>query len=146
MSVKKKNHFVIVEFQIQGVIAYSGSTHSWKLWLSTVDKGHHIDRWPSCAWLCKQVSPESNSVHTLYTPQTSFGLDYKPRSHVCMHAQRSHTQVKDSVIHVRVWWIMETLNHAACIIGLVVWLSHLAFSGENDPNFPWEKSQWIIQL
>ena len=37
----------------------------------------------------------------------SFRWDYKLRSPVCIHVQkRSHTHIKDSVVHVRVWWIM----------------------------------------
>ena len=48
---------------------------------------------------------------------------------ICAH-------VKDPVVHIRAWWIMETLKHPACT------LSQLAFPGENNPNFPREKSQW----
>ena len=45
---------------------------------------------------------------------------------------QSHTlspaYVKDFVVHVRVWWIMETLKHQACTVGRVArlcrsWLS-----------------------
>ena len=43
---------------------------------------------------------------------------------------------KDPVVYVRVQWIMETLKHPACTLGLVVWLLQLAFSGEHKPNFP----------
>ena len=49
---------------------------------------------------------------------------------------------KDPVVHVGVWWIMETLTHPACTLGWVVRLSQLAFPGESNPNFPWEKSHW----
>ena len=31
-------------------------------------------------------------------------------------------RVKDSAVHVRVWWIMETLKHPACTAGWVAWL------------------------
>ena len=34
---------------------------------------------------------------------------------ICAH-------VKDSAVHVRVRWIMETLKHPACTLGWVVWL------------------------
>ena len=37
---------------------------------------------------------------------------------------------------------MDTLKHPACIVGRVAWLSQLAFPGEGNPNFPWEKSHW----
>ena len=50
--------------------------------------------------------------------------------------------VKDPVVHVRVWLIMETLKHPACTLGLVAQLSQLAFPGEGNLNFPWEKSHW----
>ena len=34
---------------------------------------------------------------------------------LCANAcKRSHTQVKDPVVHVRVWWIMEHQNSTAC--------------------------------
>ena len=49
--------------------------------------------------------------------------------------------MKDPVVHVRVWWIMETLKPTACTEGWVVRLSQLAFPGESNQNFPWEKSR-----
>ena len=38
---------------------------------------------------------------------------------------------------------METLRHPAwhSMLGSAT-LSQLAFPGESNPNFPWEKSQW----
>ena len=54
---------------------------------------------------------------------------------ICVH-------VKDPVVHVRVWWIMETLQHPACTVGWVVWLSQLAFPREGSLNFPWENAYW----
>ena len=50
--------------------------------------------------------------------------------------------VKDPVVHVKVRWVMETLEHPAYTVGRVArlccgWLS----LGGNNPNFPWEKSQ-----
>ena len=50
--------------------------------------------------------------------------------------RRAH--FKDPVVHVRVWWIMETLKHPACTIGWVARLLQLWKAA----NFPWEKSQW----
>ena len=41
---------------------------------------------------------------------------------ICVH-------IKDHVLHVRVWWIMETLKHPACTVGWVVRLPQLAFPG-----------------
>ena len=44
--------------------------------------------------------------------------------------------LKDPGVHVRVWWIIETLKHPACIIGWVARLSQLAFPEEKPPKFP----------
>ena len=36
-------------------------------------------------------------------------MSYKPRfPRVYTHAKRPHMHVKDPVVHVRVWWTMET--------------------------------------
>ena len=51
-------------------------------------------------------------------------------------------RVKDPAVLVRVQLIMETLKHLACTVGWVAQLSQLAFRGQSNPNFPWEKSQW----
>ena len=50
--------------------------------------------------------------------------------------------IKDPIVHVRVWWIVETLKHLAGTIGWVAQLSQVAFPGEGNLNFPWEKSHW----
>ena len=54
--------------------------------------------------------------------------------------------VKHPVVHVRVRWIMETQKDPACTLiisyklGLdSVTLLQLAFLGESNPHFPWEK-------
>ena len=44
------------------------------------------------------------------------------------HAKRSHANVKDPSVHVRVRWIMGTLKHPACTVAWVArlcrtWLS-----------------------
>ena len=59
---------------------------------------------------------------------------------ICAH-------VKQPVVHFRVRWIMETLEHPACTIRLdSATLSQLAFlereKKKSNPNFAWEKSQW----
>ena len=48
----------------------------------------------ACMWLCRYRQPWMR----LWTEVP----------HVYTHAKRPHTHVKDSVIHVRVWWIMES--------------------------------------
>ena len=76
-----------------------------------IEHDHQMDWGPLLfARLCTspEICSESNSLQTL---QKSFGWDYKPRSPMCiihMHAKRSHTHDNDPVVHVRVWWIMET--------------------------------------
>ena len=54
---------------------------------------------------------------------------------ICAHVQ-------DPVVHVRVWWIMETetssMHHR---LGSAT-LSHLPFPKESNLNLPWNKSQW----
>ena len=59
-------------------------------------------------------------------------LSYSVRTASYPHV-RSHlltfVHVKDSIVCVRVQWIMETLKHPARTIGWVVWLSQLAFPG-----------------
>ena len=53
---------------------------------------------------------------------------------ICAH-------VKDPIVHFRVWWIMETLKHPACTVGLVAQLCCSCLPPrEGNPNFPWEKS------
>ena len=73
-----------------------------------------------------------------FTVQTLLRCPYTPR--VQSHAFHICAHVKDPVVHVRVWWIMETLKHSACTVGWVArlcrsWLSP-GGGGECDPNFP----------
>ena len=70
----------------------------------------------------------------------SFGVRTSPCAIACIYIC---THVKDPVVHVRVWWITETLKHPACTVGLVArlrrsWLS----SGESNQNCSWKKSHW----
>ena len=62
-------------------VAQSKRTRSRRPKLSTIDRGHQIDRWPLRARFCArpEISLESKSVQIL---QKSFGWDYKPRSPV----------------------------------------------------------------
>ena len=54
-------------------------------------------------------------------------------NNICVH-------VKDPVVHVRVWWIRETLKHPDCTVSWAGRLLQLAFPKESNPNFPQEKS------
>ena len=57
---------------------------------------------------------------------------------VSMHAQRSHMHVKDPVINVRFWWIIETLRHPECTAGWAAQLcrSWFGFPRGQQPKFP----------
>ena len=82
----------------------------------------------------------------------SAARDFSPRvsfqgrlSYVCPYAPvciNICVHVKDPVGHVRVCWINETLKHPAHTVGWVARLLQLAFPGESNLNFPWEKSHW----
>ena len=52
---------------------------------------------------------------------------------ICVH-------IKDHVLHVRVWWIMETLKHPACTVGWVVRLFHNWLSLGQQLKFPTGKN------
>ena len=64
---------------------------------------------------------------------------------ICAH-------VKHPVVHVRVRWIMETLNYRNTKTSNMhrrvdsATLSQLAFSGESNPNCLCENPQWNIQF
>ena len=75
----------------------------------------------------------------------SYGVCTPPCATACINIC---VHVKDPVVSVRVWWIMETLKHPACTVGWVVRLWQPSFLGENNLDFPWKKSHWdsTIQL
>ena len=55
----------------------------------------------------------------------SYGVRTLPCAIACIYI---HAHVKDPVVHIRVWWTMETLKHPACTVALVArlcrsWLS-----------------------
>ena len=59
--------------------------------------------------------------------------------YLCAHA-------RDPVVHVRVRWVIETLKHPACTLGLVVWLLQLVFPGEGNLNSHGRNPIGTIQL
>ena len=70
-------------------------------------------------------------------------LSYSFRTPPCITACiKICAHVKDPLVHVRVRSIMETLKTAS-MHSRLCWatLSQLAFPGESNSNFPWEKSQ-----
>ena len=56
-------------------------------------------------------------------------------NNICAH-------IKGPVVHVRFWWIVETLKHPACTVGGSATLSQLASPEESNLINLWEKSQW----
>ena len=77
-----------------------------------------------------RVSCQCRPSNGVCTPLWAIACIY-----ICEH-------VKDPVLLVRVWLIIETLKHPACTLGWVAWLSQLACPGEGSLNFSWEKSHW----
>ena len=69
----------------------------------------------------------------------SYGVCTPPCATTC---NNTCAHVKDLIVHVRVWWIMETLKHPACTVDWVARLLQLAFPREGNPNFLWEKFLW----
>ena len=59
--------------------------------------------------------------------------------YICAH-------VKDPVVHVRVWWIVETLKHPACTLS---WVARLCCSwlspGKATRISHWKSPIWTIQ-
>ena len=71
----------------------------------------------------------------------SYGVRTPPCARACINIC---AHVRDLVVHVRVWWIMETVKHPACTVRSVARLSQLAFPGKSNQNFPWWKSHWSV--
>ena len=65
-------------------------------------------RFPGAA---KDFSPRVN-----FQCRLSYGVCTPPCAITCIDIC---AHVKDPVVHVRVWWIMETLKHPACTVGWV---------------------------
>ena len=80
-----------------------------------------------------------------FSPRVNFRcrLSYAVRTPPCaITCINICAHVRDPVVHVRVWWIMETLKHPPCTVGWVARLSQLAFPREGNLNFPLEKLLW----
>ena len=72
---------------------------------------------PTQVWFpdaARDFSPWVNFQHRL-SLWCLYSLCATACTYTCVH-------VKDSVVHVRVCWIMETLKHPACTLGWVAWL------------------------
>ena len=88
-------------------------------------------RFPSAA---RDSSPRVN-----FHGRLSYGVCTLPCAIACIYIS---AHVNEAVVHVRVRWIMETLKHPACTVGLVAQLWQLAFPGEGSRNFLRKKSLW----
>ena len=87
-------------------------------------------RFPGAArGFCPRVNFQRRLSYDVRTPPCAVACVY-----IC-------ARVKDSVVHVRVRWIMETLKHPACAVG---WVARLCRSWlslrKGNPNLLWEKS------
>ena len=97
------------------------------MWLSGASDQHATNTVPipQCS---RDFSPRVNfQCRLLYgvcAPPCAVACIY-----ICEHA-------KDPVVHVRVWWFMETLKHPACTLGWVAQLCCSGFPLERQPKFP----------
>ena len=94
-------------------------------------------RFPGAARLffSRRVDFQCRLFYGVRTPPTP-SVCNRPCIYICPY-------VKDPVVYVRVRWIMETLKTPSLHRRLgSATLSQLAFPGEGNPNFPWEKSHW----
>ena len=127
----------------QSVTFCCGNMHDW----SRQDYQVQLIGWKLLGWGCSSVG-RSSDLHTAsaglipqcgkgFFLQSNFSADsYGVCTllcaitciHICVH-------VKDSVVHVRVLWIMKTLKHPACTAGWVARLSQLAFLGGRQLKF-----------
>ena len=84
--------------------------------------------------------------HGIFLSESTFSAD----SVTCVCTPQCATacinirvHVKDPVVHVRVWWIMDTLKTPSMHSRLdSLTLLQLAFPRESNLNFTWEKSHW----
>ena len=82
-------------------------------------------RFPGAA---RNLSPRVNFQRRL-----SYGVRTPPCAMACINI---YAHVEDPVVHVRVRWIMETVNHPACTVGLVARLRRSWLSpGKSSRNF-----------
>ena len=79
------------------------------------------------------------SLRVNYQCRLSYSVHTLPCDITCIYI---YAHIKDPIVHVRVWWIIKTLKHPECTLAPVARLSQLAFPGEGNPHFPWEKSHW----
>ena len=83
----------------------------------------------SIPWCSKGFFSQSQlSVQTLLRVSI-----YPPCATACINIC---AHIKDLLVHVRVWWIMETLKHPACTVGWVAQLCCSWLSLEKQPEFP----------
>ena len=89
------------------LVAQRESMGSWMPKLSMIECGHHTDGWCS-PFLCSQILCR---LHKNLDPSD----ETVNRGHPCnTQTKRSHTHIKNPVVHAQVQWIMETPNNPAC--------------------------------
>ena len=68
-------------------------------------------------------------------------LSYSVRTSLCAIACISIcAHVKDPVVHVRIWWILETLKHPVCTVGSAAQLCHSLLSPREINQIPHERN------
>ena len=110
--------------------------------LFNVEHGHHIDGCPFHSRLCTPSVGNFLRVKIpcrLYTSQKSSGEtpNWDPPMCVRIHKLQKYKHVKEPVVYIRVWWIIETLkkrtsNHWR--LGRVIVLA--GFPKGKWPDFP----------
>ena len=73
------------------------------------------------------------SLRVNFQCRLSYGVRIPLCAIACMYIC---AQVKDPVVHVRIQWIMETLKHPACTLGLVARRCRSWLSRGRQPEFP----------
>ena len=109
-STSHKRSLIVWSKHLGKSVAQNKSTCPWTPKLSTLGHGHQMDGWPLRARLCTGGHPEI-SLWQILCNLYKTALDeaiYIYTQGLPAHAKRSHAQVKDPVVHVKVRWIMET--------------------------------------
>ena len=135
-------HFKFEESS-KDLVVHSKSTHSWKLWLSKFEHGHHMDGWLFCAMLGALTVgefPWNQILCRLYTPQKSFGWDYKPVAWVYPYRKIKYVCYRSCS---SCWALVDYGNTKTpsmhCRLGSMT-LLQTAFLRKSNQDFPREKS------
>ena len=109
-------------------------------------------------WGCSSVGRASDQHHRfdslmqqgIFLPEWTFCVDcltFVHTSSCAIACVNISANVKDPVVPVWVWLIMETQRHPACTLGWVVWLCHSWFSsGKATQISHWRNHSGTKQL